>query len=77
MRTINICLEIIFVAMSSFEQRIKASNRRGSSIGVQSNPLEKGVADESHELKVESLSEATLITDAQCEELINKLKLAE
>ena len=61
--------------MSTFDQRIKASARRGSSIGVQSNPLEQGSTIDAQSLKVENLSDARPISDIECKEIINKLKL--
>jgi hypothetical protein len=60
--------------MSTLEQRTKASSRRGSSIGIQSNPLEIGTAEDLASLKIENLVDARLISDEECLAIVNKLK---
>lgn len=59
--------------MATLEERIKASTRRGSAIAIQSNPIETGTAEKAV-LKVENLSDCKIITDPECEAILEKLK---
>lgn len=63
-------------AKQTLEEKHKNSSRRGSSIGIQSNPLEAEDSDSSKKIqvKVEDLSSAVAITSEQLEKLIGELK---
>ena len=63
-------------AKKTLEEKHLKSSRRGSSIGIQSNPLETDDSGSSKkvQVKVEDLSSAVAITSEQLEKLIDELR---
>ncbi len=62
--------------MSTFDQRLKASARRGSSIGIHDNPLDDEEGAGISSFKIENIAHAKLITEEECNKLIRSLKSA-